>query len=90
MVTAQTPPTFLFHTTGDLDVPPENSVMYYLALHKAGVPAELHIFQNGPHGTAMSNPDLRSPPAEAPNAVQPLKAWPALLANWLRVNGWAQ
>ena len=41
-VTAQTPPTFLFHTTNDPGVPVENSVRFYLALRKAKVPAEMH------------------------------------------------
>ena len=39
-VTAQTPPTFLFHTNADTGVPPENSALFYMALRKAGVPAE--------------------------------------------------
>jgi acetyl esterase/lipase len=56
-VTAQTPPTFLFHTTADAAVPVENSVRFYLALRKAGVPAELHIFQNGPHGVGLAPTD---------------------------------
>jgi len=85
MVTSSTPPTFLFHTSGDNEVPPENSVYYYLALRKAGVKAELHIFQNGNHGSALSNPNLR---VTTPEQDEPLKAWPGLLANWLRVNGW--
>lgn len=74
-VTASTPPTFLFSTSADTTVPSENSVAYYLALHKAGVPAELHIFQNGPHGVglALADPEL--------------SAWPTLLLNWLRVRG---
>ena len=42
-VTAQTPPTFLFHTTEDKTVPVENSLLFYMALRKAGVPAEIHI-----------------------------------------------
>src|SRR3954469_22676217 len=50
-VTAQTPPTFLYHTTADATVPVENAVAYYLALRKAGVPAELHVFKNGAHGS---------------------------------------
>src|SRR5262249_52185950 len=49
-VTAQTPPAFLFSTSEDASVPVENSVLFYQALHKAGVPAELHIFEKGPHG----------------------------------------
>lgn len=74
-VTAQTPPTFLFHTTADTGVPPENSVRFYLALRKADVPAEMHIFENGPHGVGLALGD----PA--------LSAWPVLLTNWLRGRG---
>jgi acetyl esterase/lipase len=75
-VTANTPPTFLFHTNADTAVPPENSVMFYLALRRAGVPAEMHIFEPGPHGVglAMNDPVLA--------------AWPPLLSNWLRAHGW--
>jgi acetyl esterase/lipase len=71
-VTAQTPPTFLFSTSEDTTVPSENSVAFYLALHKAHVPAELHIFQKGPHGVGL---DLGDPA---------LGEWPKLLVNWLR------
>ena len=73
-VTPQTPPTFIFQTNADTTVPAENSVYYYLALRKVGVKAEMHIFENGPHGVglALDDPDL--------------SVWPALLTNWLRVN----
>jgi acetyl esterase/lipase len=74
-VTSQTPPTFLFTTSEDTVVPAENSVNFYLALHKAGVPAELHVFQKGPHGVGL---DLGDPT---------LSEWPVLLANWLRETG---
>jgi len=74
-VTAQTPPTFLFHTTADATVPVENSVRFYLALRKAGVPAEMHIFQNGPHGVGLAPTDAT------------LSIWGQLLANWLRDRG---
>ena len=73
-VTPQTPPTFLFHTSADATVPVENSVYYYLALRKAGVVAEMHIFQRGPHGVGLAMDDFA------------LAEWPGLLANWLRVN----
>jgi hypothetical protein len=43
-----TPPTFLFHTSTDPVVPVENSVLFYLALRKAGVPAEMHIYAARP------------------------------------------
>lgn len=74
-VTAQTPPTFLFHTTADTGVPVENSVRFYLALRKAKVPAEMHAFENGPHGVGLALGD----PA--------LSVWPTLLSNWLRGRG---
>lgn len=53
-VTTNTPPTFLFHTDEDPTVPPENSLVFYEALHKAGVPAELHIYQKGRHGRGLA------------------------------------
>jgi len=74
-VTASTPPTFLFHTNADTAVPAENSVTYFLALRKAGVPAELHVFKDGPHGVGLAMQD----PA--------LGEWPRVLANWLRAIG---
>lgn len=74
-VTPETPPTFLFSTSGDDGVPPENSVLFYLALHKAGVPAELHVFEKGKHGVGLDLGD------------QALGIWPTLLVNWLRGRG---
>jgi acetyl esterase/lipase len=74
-VTARTPPTFLFSTNADTTVPAENSVRFYLALRQAKVPAEMHIFQNGPHGVGL---DLGDPA---------LSLWPTLLSNWLRGRG---
>src|SRR5262249_53653163 len=41
-VTDKTPPTFIFHTDEDKGVPPENAILFYMALKKAKVPAELH------------------------------------------------
>ena len=74
-VTPQTPPTFLFHTTTDNTVPVENSVLFYSALRKAGVPAELHIYERGPHGVGLAQTD------------EALSSWPARLADWLRIRG---
>ena len=76
-VTAQTPPTFLFQTTDDKTVPVLNSVMFYTALVKAGVPAEIHIFQHGAHGAGLGvgNPQL--------------SGWPDLLVKWMRERGYA-
>jgi acetyl esterase/lipase len=74
-VTAQTPPTFLFHTNADTGVPAENSVLFYLALRKAGVPAEMHIYERGPHGVGLATTD------------EALSSWPQRLAAWLQVRG---
>jgi acetyl esterase/lipase len=74
-VTRETPPTFIFQTNADVTVPAENSVHYYLALRKAGVPAEMHIFERGPHGVGLANDDAA------------LSEWSKLLANWLRIHG---
>jgi acetyl esterase/lipase len=74
-VTAQTPPTFLFHTSADTTVPPENSVLFYMALRKAGVPAEMHIYERGPHGVGLAQTD------------EALSSWPSRLAAWLRGRG---
>ncbi len=74
-VTAKTPPTFLFHTDSDQCVPAENSIFFYLALRKAGVPAELHIYAEGPHGIGLK---LEDPI---------LGTWGDRLADWLTVRG---
>jgi acetyl esterase/lipase len=74
-VTAQTPPTFLFHTNADNGVPAENSVLFYMALRKAGVPAEIHIYEKGPHGVGLAQTD------------EALSTWPSRLADWLRGRG---
>ncbi|HET9179735.1 MAG TPA: alpha/beta hydrolase [Terriglobia bacterium] len=74
-VTAETPPTFLFSTNDDTGVPCENSVLFFLALRKNHVPAEMHIFEPGPHGVGLA-------PTHAA-----LSIWPTLLANWFRTRG---
>jgi acetyl esterase/lipase len=56
-VTSMTPPTFLIATDEDNSVPAENSVLFYLALRKARVPAELHIYRQGRHGFGMTSKD---------------------------------
>ncbi len=53
-VASNCPPTFLFHTNEDEVVPAENSLVFYAALRRAGVPAELHVFQHGRHGVGLA------------------------------------
>jgi acetyl esterase/lipase len=74
-VTAETPPTFLFHTAEDKGVPAENSLVYISALMRAGVPAELHLFETGRHGIGLA--------ANQPGAQK----WPELCVAWLRNRG---
>lgn len=74
-VTPQTPPTFIYHSSSDQTVPVASSVAFYLALRKAGVPAELHAFENGAHGGGLALGD----PARG--------IWPTLMVNWLRGRG---
>jgi len=71
-VTPQTPPTFLVHTTQDGLVPVENSLAFYQALRKAGVPAELHVYARGEHGFGLGKPG-----EEAAD-------WPGRCLNWLK------
>ena len=75
MVTPQTPPTFLVHADDDEGVSPENSVTFYLALRKAGVPAELHVYQFGKHGFGLAPLD------------PVLSSWTGRLADWMRGRG---
>ncbi|MCA9070071.1 MAG: alpha/beta hydrolase [Planctomycetaceae bacterium] len=74
-VTSETPPTFLFHTGEDTGVPVENSLAFYQALRKVKVPAELHVFEKGPHGVGL-----------APGRPA-LANWNTLLGNWLKASG---
>ena len=76
-VTKQTPPTFLFATTDDGTVPVMNSVMFYEALVKNDVSAEMHLFEHGAHGAGLAAAD----PA--------LSVWPDLLLKWMRERGYA-
>ena len=74
-VTAKTPPTFLFHTSADTAVLPENSIRFYQALLKNKVPAEMHIFEKGQHGVGLAPKD------------PVLSKWPDFLAAWLDQRG---
>lgn len=78
-VTAESPPTFLFHTSEDAVVPVENSVQFYLALRKAGVAAEMHIYEKGRHGIGLGTQD--------PKLAWALGTWPARLHDWMQLHG---
>ena len=74
-VTKDTPPTFIYHTFNDQTVPVEQSLRFYDALVKAGVPSELHVFAQR---RARQRTGQRRPA---------LDQWPTLLENWLRARG---
>lgn len=74
-VTQSTPPTFLFHTHEDTAVLPENSIVFYSALRKAGVPAELHIYEKGKHGVGLARD------------VPGTSTWPARCRDWMQSHG---
>jgi acetyl esterase/lipase len=70
-VTAETPPTFLVHADDDKVVPADNSLLMTLALRRANVPAELHLFREGGHGMGPGLP-----------ATLPASLWPTAFARW--------
>lgn len=74
-VTGDTPPSFLYSTTDDGTVSVTASLDFYRALIGAHVPAEMHLFGHGAHGSGLGNGD----PA--------LDTWPSLLEHWLRGRG---
>lgn len=60
-VNDQTPPAFLCHTSADTCVPSYNSLLYASALAKCGVPYELHVYKEGPHGMSLATKAVSSP-----------------------------
>ncbi|MBD2754361.1 alpha/beta hydrolase [Spirosoma validum] len=72
-VTATTPPTFLVHAGDDPTVNFSNSIRFYQAVKKAGIPAELHLYEKGGHGFGIK-PDLTD-------------SWMTQLEIWLRNRG---
>jgi dipeptidyl aminopeptidase/acylaminoacyl peptidase len=78
-VTRETSPSFIYSTSADQTVNSLNSTAYYDALKRAGVPAELHVFELGPHGTGMG---------QQLKGLAELELWPALLENWMQLHGW--
>jgi acetyl esterase/lipase len=75
-ITKDTPPTFLISTADDF-VKAENSINYFLACKKNGVPVEMHIYEKGGHGYGLTKKDRG-----------PVETWDARLADWMRNHGW--
>jgi acetyl esterase/lipase len=74
-IPAGTPPVFLAHGGDDIISPPEHSVLLYLALRKAGVPAELHVYATAAHDFGVRVSD------------HPCSTWTQACAAWLRHEG---
>jgi acetyl esterase/lipase len=74
-VTQETPPAFFVHAEDDSAADPESSIRTYLALKKAGVPAELHLYPTGGHGYGLRP------------THDPVTTWPARCLDWLRSQG---
>jgi acetyl esterase/lipase len=74
-VSSQTPPTFLVQAEDDSTDPVENSLAYYAALRKAGVPAEMHVYGKGGHAFGLRRTDA------------PITRWPQQLETWLGTIG---
>lgn len=77
-VTKETPPVFLFHTSADAVVVPENAVRFYLACKKAGVPVEMHIYEKGKHGVGLG----RDP--KWTGGEKSVETWPDRLTDWMK------
>ena len=73
-VTADTPPCFLVHAEDDGAVPVQNALLFYDALLKNKVKAEMHLFEEGGHGFGMNNSKNKD-------------KWFDWAANWMKENG---
>jgi acetyl esterase/lipase len=74
-VTSNTPPTFLLQAENDPVDNVNNSLAYYIALKKAVVPVEMHLYAQGGHGYGLRRTQL------------PITEWPRLVERWLRTIG---
>jgi len=74
-VNSQTSPTFLLQAENDPVDGVENSLAYYAALKKAGVPVEMHLYAQGGHAFGLRRTKL------------PITGWPQLVETWLRTIG---
>ena len=70
-ITAQTPPTFLLQSEDDRVDRVEDALSYYVALKKAGVPVEMHLYAQGGHAFGLRRTRF------------PVTAWPTLVETWL-------
>jgi acetyl esterase/lipase len=72
-IDANTPKTFIVHSTDDKVVPVENSINYYMNLKKYNVPVEMHLYENGGHGFGLGTKGTHT-------------EWPKACEKWLTEN----
>lgn len=70
-VDGETPQTFLVQAEDDW-AQVENSLAYYAALKRAGVPSELHVYAQGGHGFGLRRQGL------------PIDGWTVAAEDWIR------
>ena len=80
-VTKETPPCFVWHTWEDTAVKVENSLEFALALRRAGVPFEVHVYEKGAHGLGLGSRE--------PDPAKRLD-WTRDCATWLKVRGFGR
>ena len=80
-VTKSSAPSFIYATERDEKVNSLNATAFFDALQRAGVDAELHVFERGPHGTGMGQNLAKTPE---------LAVWPLLLQGWMMAHGWIE
>ncbi len=73
-VSSNTPPTFLVHALDDDVIPVKNSLLFFNALVKAKVKAEMHIVQDGGHGFGLYDPENKD-------------KWFIWCIDWMKKNG---
>ncbi|MEX0944514.1 MAG: alpha/beta hydrolase [Balneolaceae bacterium] len=73
-VNPETPPAFLIHSQDDTGVPVKNSLLYFEALTRNGVPASLHVYPTGGHGFAFGT------------GKGTVEEWTSVLLSWLLIS----
>ncbi|MET3557440.1 acetyl esterase/lipase [Streptococcus rupicaprae] len=81
LVDEATPPTFIWATAGDKLVPVSQSTRLGTALAEAGIPFELHIFEEGPHGLALAT---QATAAALTEVNADARQWVDLAESWLQ------
>jgi acetyl esterase/lipase len=74
-LTPRTPPTFLLQAEDDHVDGVQQALTYYIALQKAGIPVEMHLYAHGGHAFGLRR------------TKEPITEWPSLVEKWLGTIG---